>query len=56
MLLRKGLDEVAAAYNLEIKERRLEYEDSCYIQRTAVLDGILLVQIVSVPEGANEEK
>ena len=56
VLLRKGLDEVAAAYNLEIKERRFEYEDSCNIQRTAVLDGILLVQIVSVPEGANEEK
>lgn len=48
VLLSKGLDEVATAYALEIKERRFEYEDSCNIQRTAVLDGITLVQIVPV--------
>ena len=54
VLLSKGLDEVAAACNLEIKERR--FEAAQIIQRTAVLDGILLVQIVSVPEGADEEK
>ena len=51
VLLSKGLDEVAAAYGLEIRERRFEYEDSCNIQRTAVLDGITLVQIVPIPEG-----
>lgn len=50
ILLSKGLDEVAAAYALEIKERRFEYEDSCSIQRMAVLDGIALVQIVPVLE------
>ena len=50
LLLRSGLDSVAAAYGLEIKERRFEYEDSCNLQRTAVLDGILLVQIVSDSE------
>lgn len=46
VLLRRGLDEVAVAYGLEIKERRFEYEDSCNIQRTAVIDGVTLVQIV----------
>ena len=51
VLLSKGLDEVVAAYGLEIRERRFEYEDSCNIQRTAVLDGITLVQIVPIPEG-----
>ncbi len=51
VLLSKGLDEVAAAYGLEIRERRFEYEDSCNIQRTAVLGGITLVQIVPIPEG-----
>lgn len=50
LLLTSGLDSVAAAYGLEIKERRFEYEDSCNTQRTAVLDGILLVQIVSDSE------
>ena len=50
VLLSRGLDEVAAAYGLEVKERRFEYEDSCNTQRTAVLDGILLVQIVSDSE------
>lgn len=49
VLLNRGLDEVAATYGLEIKERRFEYEDSCSIHRTAVLDGITLVQIVSEP-------
>ncbi len=51
VLLSRGLDEVAAAYGLEIRERRFEYEDSCNIQRTAVLNGITLVQIVPIPEG-----
>lgn len=46
VLLSRGLDEVAAVYNLEIKERRFEYEDSCNIQRTAVIDGVTLVQII----------
>ena len=50
VLLSRGLDEVAAAYNLEISERRFEYEDSSNIQRMAVLDGIALVQIVPVRE------
>ena len=50
VLLSRGLDVVAAVYGLEIKERRFEYEDSCNLQRTAVLDGILLVQIVSDSE------
>lgn len=50
LLLISGLASVAAAYGLEIKERRFEYEDSCNTQRTAVLDGILLVQIVSDSE------
>lgn len=45
VLLNRGLAEVAAAYALEIKERRFEYEDSCNIQRTAVIDGVTLVQI-----------
>lgn len=49
VLLSRGLDEVAAVYGLEIKEWRFEYEDFCNIQRTAVLDGITLVQIVSEP-------
>lgn len=49
VLLNRGLDEVAAAYGLEIKERRFEYEDSCNIQRTAVLDGVTLVQIAPEP-------
>lgn len=51
VLLNRGLDEVAAAYSLEIKERRFEYEDSCNIQRLVVLDGITLVQITSIQEG-----
>ena len=51
VLLSRGLDEVAAAYGLEVKERRFEYEDSCNIQRTAVLDGIILVEIIPVREG-----
>lgn len=46
VLLSRGLDEVAAAFGLEIKEQRFEYEDSCNIQRTAVIDGVTLVQIV----------
>ena len=50
VLLSRGLDEVAAAYNLEISEHRFEYEDSSNIQRMAVLDGIALVQIVPVRE------
>lgn len=49
VLLNRGLDEIAAAYNLAISERRFEYENSCNIQRMAVLDGILLVQIVLEP-------
>lgn len=50
VLLTKGLDEVAAAYGLKIKERRFEYEASSNVQRTAVLDGITLVEIVPVRE------
>ncbi len=50
LLLTSGLDSVAAAYALEIQERRFEYEDSSNIQRTAVLDGITLVEIVPVQE------
>lgn len=47
VLLSHGLEEVAAAYSLEIKERRLE--DINTIQLTAVLDGITLVQFVPIP-------
>ena len=50
LLLTSGLDSVAAAYGLEVKERRFEYADSCNTQRTAVLDRILLVQIISDSE------
>ena len=50
LLLTSGLDSVAAAYALEIQERRFEYEDSSNIQRTAVLDGVTLVEIVPVQE------
>ena len=50
VLLSRGLDVVVAAYGLEIKERRFEYEDSSNIQRTAVLNGITLVEIVPAPE------
>ena len=42
LLLTSGLDSVAAVYALEIKERRYEH---C-TQRMAILDGIMLVQIV----------
>ena len=42
--LTSGLDSVAAVYALEIQDRR--YEDEHCTQRTAVLDGIMLVQIV----------
>ena len=44
LLLISGLDSVAAVYALEIKERR--YEDEHCTQRMAILDGIMLVQIV----------
>lgn len=44
LLLTSGLDLVADVYALEIQERR--YEDGHCTQRTAVLDGIMLVQIV----------
>lgn len=44
LLLTSGLDSVAAVYALEIQERR--YKDEHCTQRTAVLDGIMLVQIV----------
>lgn len=44
LLLTSGLDSVAAVYALEIQDRR--YEDEHCTQRTAVLDGIMLVQIV----------
>ena len=44
LLLTSGLDSVAAVYALEIKERR--YEDEHCTQRMAILDGIMLVQIV----------
>lgn len=47
VLLSRGLEEVAAAYSLEIKERRLE--DINTIPLTAVLDGITLVQFVPIP-------
>lgn len=50
LLLTSGLDSVAAVYALEIQERRFEYEDSSNIQRTAVLDGVTLVEIVPVQE------
>lgn len=48
LLLISGLDSVAAVYALEIKERR--YEEGHCTQRMAVLDGIILVQIVSDSE------
>ncbi len=54
VLLRKGLDEVAAAYALEIKEQR--FEETHTIQRTTVLDGITLVQIVPDSEAPHEKK
>ena len=44
LLLTSGLDSVAAVYALEIQDRR--YEDEHCTQRTAVLDVIMLVQIV----------
>lgn len=53
VLLRKGLDEVAAAYALEIKERR--FEETHTIQRTTVLDEITLVQIVPDSEASHEK-
>lgn len=51
VLLRRGLDEIAGSYNLEIKERL--FEDGQFIQRMAVLNGTTLVQI-DPTSGVNE--